>query len=180
MASVFFFTVLMITREGVETTLLLVQVRDPAFLIGAGIGLVVTSALAILWARCHHLINLKLFFQVTSLFLLLFLGQVLLSALHELSEAGVLPGSAAFHAATEPFSADGLYGKWFSLVTIVVCMGWLLVAWARQRLAPRQLISQFPTVALSPEARRAGSEQAVSQTPLRLPHAAKPIEATRE
>ena len=133
-ASVFFFTVLMITREGVETTLLLVQVRDPAFLIGASMGLVVTAALAILWARCHHLINLKLFFQVTSLFLLLFLGQVLLSALHELSEAGVLPGSEAFHLATEPLSPNGLYGKWFPIVTVLVCTGWLLIAWGLQKI----------------------------------------------
>jgi len=98
-----------------------------------------------LWVRCSHLINLKLFFQVTSIFLLLFLGQVFIYALHELSEAGVLPGSEAFHLATEPFSPDGLYGKWFSIITIAVCMGWLLVAWGRQRI--RGLVSHAGTSA---------------------------------
>ena len=127
-AGVFLFTTLMISREGVETALLLIQVRDAAFLLGAGLGLLMTAVLAVLWVRCSHLINLKLFFQVTSIFLLLFLGQVLIYALHELSEAGVRPHSEAFHAATEPFSADGRYGKWFSLVTVVFCMGWLLIA----------------------------------------------------
>lgn len=131
---VFLFTVLMVTREGVETALLLVQVRDPAFWAGAGFGLFCTALLAVLWVRCSHLINLKLFFQVTSIFLLLFLGQILIYALHELSEAGVLPGSEAFNAATEPFSADGLYGKWFSIITVGICMGWLLIAWARQKI----------------------------------------------
>ncbi len=140
MWGVFLFTVLMISREGVETVLLLTQVRDAAFLIGAGLGLLCTAALALLWVRCSHLINLKLFFQVTSLFLLLFLGQVLIYALHELSEAGALPQSEAFHAATEPFSSDGRYGKWFSVVTVAVCMGWLLISWGRQRL--RRLASQ--------------------------------------
>lgn len=133
-AGVFLFTVLMITREGIETALMLLQVRDAAFLAGAGLGLLCTVMLAVLWVKCSHLINLKLFFQVTSIFLLLFMGQVLLSSLHEFSEAGVLPGSEAFHVATEPFSPDGLYGKWFSPASVVICVGWLLVAWGRERL----------------------------------------------
>ena len=133
-ASVFLFTVLMITREGIETALMLLQVRDPAFLTGAGLGLLCTILLAVLWVRCSHLINLKLFFQVTSIFLLLFLGQIFIYALHELSEAGIFPGSEAFHIATEPFSPDGLYGKWFSIVTVAICTGWLVLAWVRQRI----------------------------------------------
>jgi len=133
-AGVFLFTVLMITREGIETALMLLQVRDPAFLLGAGLGLLSTVLFAVLWVRCSHLINLKLFFQVTSVFLLLFLVQVLLYAFHELSEAGVLPASEAFHAATEPFAPNGLYGKWFALGTVVICAGWLAVAGVRERL----------------------------------------------
>lgn len=131
---VFGFTVLMVAREGVETALLLAQVHDPAFLTGAGLGLLGTAVMAVLWVRCSHLVNLRLFFQVTSVFLLLFLGQILIYAFHELSEAGVLPNSDVFHAATEPFSPDGLYGKWFSIVSVAVCMGWLVVAWVWERL----------------------------------------------
>lgn len=133
-AGVFLFTVLMITREGIEIALMLVQIRDAAFLAGIGLGLFCAVVLAVLWIRCSHLINLQLFFQVTSIFLLLFLGQILISALHELSEAGVLANSEAFHAATEPFSPDGLYGKWFSIVMVFVCAGWLLIAWGRQSI----------------------------------------------
>ena len=144
-AGVFLFTVLMITREGIETALMLLQVRDPGFLAGAALGLLCTAGMAALWARCSHLINLKLFFQVTSIFLLLFLGQILLYAFHELSEAGILPASEAFHAATEPFSPDGRFGRWFSLVTITVCMGCLLVAWGRQRVRGYMSHSMVPT-----------------------------------
>jgi len=136
-AGVFLFTLLMVTREGIETALMLIQVQDPAFVAGVIGGLLVTVLMAVLWIRCSHLINLKLFFQVTSIFLLLFLGQVLLGAFHELSEAGVLPNSEAFHAATEPFSADGLYGKWFAIATVIACLGWLLLAWGRQQLKLR-------------------------------------------
>src|SRR3989338_10324511 len=144
-AGVFLFTVLMVTREGIETALMLVQIRDPAFLAGMALGLLATLGLALLWVRCSHLINLKLFFQVTSIFLLLFLAQILLYSFHELSEAGVLPQSEAFHAATEPFAPDGRYGKWFSMGTVILCAGWLLWAWARQRLqSPAQAKTPLP------------------------------------
>ena len=131
---VFLFTVFTIAREGIETALMLLQVRDPSFLTGASLGLFATVLFTILWVRWSRLINLKLFFQVTSIFLLLFMAQVLLYSFHEFSEAGVLPASEAFHAATEPYSPDGLYGKWFSIATVVVCAGWLVVAGIRDRL----------------------------------------------
>ena len=124
-AAVFLCTVLMVAREGVEAVLLLIQVHDPAFLLGAVAGLGCTGLLILLWVRASRWINLPLFFQVTSVYLLLFLGQVAIYAFHELSEAGVLPQSEAFHAATEPFSPDGMYGKWFSVVTVAICAGWL-------------------------------------------------------
>jgi len=141
-AGVFLFTVLMVAREGIEMALMLLQVRDPAFLVGAAGGMGCTVLLSVLWVRCSHLINLKLFFQVTSVFLLLFMGQVFLYTLHEFSEAGIFPASEAFHLATEPFSPDGLYGKWFSILTVLVCVGWLLVAWARQQV--RKAAGQRP------------------------------------
>ena len=133
---VFVFTVLMVSREGIETALLLIQVHDPLFVLGAAGGMAITVGLCWLWVKCSHLINLRLFFQVTSIFLLLFLGQVLIYALHELSEAGLFPNSEAFHAATEAFSPEGIYGKWFSILTVAVCAVWLVGAWVRERLAP--------------------------------------------
>ena len=125
----------MVSREGIETALLLTQVHGHTFLIGVGLGLLCTALLCVLWVRSSRLINLALFFQVTSIFLLLFLAQVCIYAFHELSEAGVLPNSEAFHRATEPFSPDGLYGKWFSIIIVAVCIGWLLLASIRQRFS---------------------------------------------
>jgi len=135
LAGVFLFTILMVSREGIETALLLTQVHGHTFLIGVGLGLLCTALLCVLWVRSSRLINLALFFQVTSIFLLLFLAQVCIYAFHELSEAGVLPNSEAFHRATEPFSPDGLYGKWFSIIIVAVCIGWLLLASIRQRFS---------------------------------------------
>lgn len=141
---VFLFTALMITREGMETALLLIQVHDQNMIAGALLGLGAAGALAWAWARFGHLINLKRFFQVTGIFLLLFMVQVAIYSFHEFTEAGVLPNSEALHEATEKFSPDGLYGKWFSLLLVAVCAFWLAGAWIVDRLQNRD---QAPKIA---------------------------------
>lgn len=129
---VFAFTVLMITREGMETALLLLQVQGE-LLIGALLGLAAAILLALAWARYGHLINMKLFFQVTSVFLVLFLVQVAIYTFHEFAEAGVFPNSEVLHTATEAISPDGKYGQWFSLGIVILCAGWLGVAYFLDR-----------------------------------------------
>jgi high-affinity iron transporter len=131
---VFFFTVLMISREGMETALLMLQVHQGQVLLGSLLGLGAAILLAWSWARFSHLINLKRFFQVTGIFLLLFMVQVAIYSFHEFSEAGLFPNSDALHAATEKFSPDGLYGKWFSLLMIGACGLWLFGAWLADKI----------------------------------------------
>ena len=135
-AGVFLFTFLMITREGMETALMLLQVRGSEMLSGALLGLCAAGGFALAWAKFGHLINVKRFFQVTGIFLLLFMVQVGIYSFHEFSEAGLLPNSEALHAATEKLSPDGLYGKWFSVLMIAVCALWLLAGWVKDRLKP--------------------------------------------
>lgn len=142
---VFLFTFLMITREGMETALLLMQVKDPNLINGALLGLGAAIAFAIGWAKFGHLINVRRFFQVTGIFLLLFMVQISIYSFHEFAEAGLLPNSEFLHEATEKFSPDGLYGKWFSPIMIGLCGLWLLGAWLMDRRArqpehiPRQV-----------------------------------------
>ncbi|MGH9880383.1 MAG: FTR1 family iron permease [Pyrinomonadaceae bacterium] len=133
---VFLFTFLMITREGMETALLLLQVRDQQMVSGALLGLTAALVFAWAWARYGHLINVKRFFQVTGIFLLLFMLQVGVYSFHEFSEAGLLPNSEMLHTATEKFSPDGLYGKWFSVLMIAVCAIWLAGGWLMDRVKP--------------------------------------------
>jgi high-affinity iron transporter len=133
-AGVFLFTFLMITREGMETALMLLQVHGSEMLSGALLGLCAAGGFAWGWAKFGHLINVKRFFQVTGIFLLLFMVQVGIYSFHEFSEAGLLPNSEVLHAATEKFSPDGLYGKWFSVVMISICALWLLGGWLMDRL----------------------------------------------
>lgn len=136
---VFLFTFLMITREGMETALLLMQVKNPNLIQGALLGLCAAIAFAWGWARFGHLINVKRFFQVTGIFLLLFMVQVGIYSFHEFAEAGWLPNSEVLHAATEKFSPDGLYGKWFSPIMISICGLWLLGAWLLDRARETQV-----------------------------------------
>ena len=134
LAGVFLFTFLMITREGMETALMLLQVRDSQLITGALLGLCAALVFALAWARYGHLINIKRFFRVTGIFLLLFMLQVAIYSFHEFSEAGLLPNSEVLHAATEKFSPDGLYGKWFSPLMVSVCALWLFGGWLMDRL----------------------------------------------
>lgn len=133
-AGVFLFTFLMITREGMETALMLLQVHGSEMLSGALLGLCAAGGFALAWARFGHLINVRRFFQVTGIFLLLFMVQVGIYSFHEFSEAGLLPNSEMLHAATEKFSPDGLYGKWFSVVMISICALWLFGGWLMDKL----------------------------------------------
>ncbi len=140
-AGVFLITVLMVTREGMETALMLMQVRNGRFILGSFIGLGAAAAMSWAWAHYGHRLDVKRFFQVTSLFLLLFTLQILCYSIHEFSEAGLLPNSEAIHNATEPFSPVGRYGKWFSVVMVAVCAVWLAGVTLKER-AERGLARQ--------------------------------------
>ena len=122
---VFVFTIFMITREGMETALMLIQVRQSRFWLGCAAGLAGAAAMSWLWAHYGHRINIKRFFQVTGLFLLLFTMQIAFYGIHELAEAEILPNSEAIHAATEAYSADGRYSVWVTLAMIGLCAAWL-------------------------------------------------------
>lgn len=134
---VFGFTLLMITREGMETALMLIQVRQGQFWLGCALGLAAAAAMSWLWAHYGHRINVKRFFQVTGLFLLLFTVQIVFYAIHEFSEAEILPNSEAIHLATEPYSADGRYSMHIMFGMLAICALWLaamtLIDRARER-----------------------------------------------
>ncbi|MGH9379776.1 MAG: FTR1 family iron permease [Thermoanaerobaculia bacterium] len=138
MLGVFGFTVLMITREGMETALmmnaLITQVRQHLLLVGAFAGVVVAALVAWAWSRYGHRVNLGLFFQVTAVFLGVFVVQLLIYGFHELTEAGVFPYSEALHVATEPYSPDGRYGQFLTYLLVLLPGTWLVYASLKDRL----------------------------------------------
>lgn len=128
---VFGFTLLMITREGMETALLMgtlfFQVQSVQLIAGALIGTLAAASVAWLWSRYGHRVNLGLFFQVTAVFLLVFVVQLLIYGFHELTEANIFPYSEPLHWATEPFGPDGEYGKFLSYLLVMLPLGWLII-----------------------------------------------------
>jgi high-affinity iron transporter len=134
---VFLFTLLMITREGMEFAFVAASIANQsggqALLAGAFVGLVLAALLAAAWAQYGHRVNLVLFFQVTSIFLILFVVQLLFYAFHEFTEANALPiDNAYWHLATEEW-AEGTYANMISVALIVIPLAWLGYASFRGR-----------------------------------------------
>ena len=130
---VFLFTVLMITREGMEFAFVAAAIARPsdsarAILSGGFFGLIAAALLAVAWARYGHRIKLSLFFQVTSIFLILFTVQLFFYAFHEFTEANALPiDNAYWHLATEEW-AEGTYADLISIALVLIPLAWLAFA----------------------------------------------------
>jgi high-affinity iron transporter len=140
-AGVFAFVLLMIVREGMETALVLTTLARETghgdLIAGVLAGAGLAGLLAWAWARFGQRVDLRRFFQVTSIFLVLFSVQLVIYAVHEFSEAGVVPGidNEALHLATEPYGPEGAWGELLTYVMVLVPAAWLGVAWLRDRQA---------------------------------------------
>src|SRR3970040_2623825 len=125
----------MMPRGGRETPMLMAtplsEVRAMDVVTGAAAGTVCAAFVAWLWSRYGHRVNLGLFFQVTAVFLAVFVVQLLIYGFHELTEANIFPYSEPLHLATEPYGPDGLYGQYLSYLLVLLPMGWLAFAGLR-------------------------------------------------
>jgi high-affinity iron transporter len=134
---VFLFALLMVSREGIETALLLIQLRETAHLaFAAATGVAGAGALAWLYARYGRRINLGLFFQVTAIFLLVFVVQLTITAFHEMSEQGYLPYSSIINERTESWGPDSLFGHTLTYLLVILPIAWLLIS---SRISGRSL-----------------------------------------
>jgi len=128
LTGVFLFTLFMVGREGMETALLLLQLRNTLYLVvGATTGVMAAAGVAWLWSRYGHRVNLGLFFQVTALFLFVFVVQLFIQGIHESSEQGYLPYSAIIHEATESWGPDSAFGHVLTYLLVLLPLAWLAV-----------------------------------------------------
>ena len=138
--SIFAFTVFMVSREGVETATMIASLAANAdatdMTLGAVVGVCLAAAVSLMWVKFGHQVNLGRFFRVTSWFMMVFALQLLVYALHEFTEADVVPGldNAVWHAMTEDI-AEGWIAQILSIALVVIPTAWLIGAHlADQRL----------------------------------------------
>jgi len=133
---VFAFVFLMIFREGVETVLLLLAVRlDTAGLLQwvaalAGAGL--AALFGVSFVRGTIRVNIRQFFQITTVILMVVVIQLAITGLHELSESGVLPSSESEMALIGPVVKNDIF---FFIAILAMAAAMMLLEW-RKRSAP--------------------------------------------
>ena len=149
---IFVFVTLMIAREGMEMALMLGAMTSYkslfATVMGAAFGFALVALIALLWMSQSKNINLKLFMQVTGLFLVLFAVHLFVLGVHELSEGSAIPfigadANFAVHTATEIFDPNfpNVYAQIINLSMLVVPCGWLLLSFIRDKFLTRQAVA---------------------------------------
>jgi len=140
--AVFAFTVFMVGREGVETATMIASLAATTdarpMAIGGVLGVVLAATVGWLWVRFGQKVQVARFFRVTAWFMLLLAIQLVIYALHEFTEAGVVPGidNAWWHLATEDL-AEGWMAQVVSLGLVVLPTAWLIGAHLREQRAAR-------------------------------------------
>jgi len=86
----FFLVFFAVVREGVELALLLFAAPGEGKLIGAMVGLALAVAIGLLIYAFGRRVDLRTFFSVTTVILILFAGGLFAHAAHEFAEAGPL------------------------------------------------------------------------------------------
>lgn len=137
--AVFGFTLLMVGREGIETATMMATLAANAEIShmawGGALGVGLAAAIAWAWTRYGKAVDLGRFFRVTSWFLMVFAVQLLVYALHEFTDANLVPGidNSWWHAHTEGI-AEGAIAQGISITLVLVPTIWLAAAqWQDRR-----------------------------------------------
>ncbi|HNQ92918.1 MAG TPA: FTR1 family protein [Alphaproteobacteria bacterium] len=141
----FAFTILMVTREGMETALMLgslsKETNAEMLFGGAALGMAATMIIGLLWVKHSKAINLKLFLQTTGIFLVLFALHLFMTGVHELSEASAIPfvDNTPIHIATEIFDPNLPLAQFILYSLIAVPCLWLGIAIFRDKREKRRV-----------------------------------------
>lgn len=121
---IFLFVFLMVFREGIETVLFLaaVSIRTSSALLqfsGALAGLALAAGFGVAFFKGSLRVNLPRFFRITTVVLFAISIQLLVTGVHELSEANVLPSSPREMRLVGPIVNNDLL---FIVLVIAVCL----------------------------------------------------------
>lgn len=147
-----------VVREGVELALLLFAAPGEGKLLGSLIGLVIAVGIGILIYAFGRRIDLRTFFRVTTVLLVLFAAGLFSHAAHELAEAGLLASvEGPVLWSTKSFLPDdeGIgailralfgYADTPHLIEVVTYVAYFVIAWllSRTRLARAPIAAPRP------------------------------------
>jgi len=125
--SLFLLAFFMVAREGVETALFITAgalggANAPALVIGSIVGLALALMYGVLFARGSARIDLKLFFTLTSIVLVMLSVKLIGGSIHEFEEAGLIPMSEAMAHFFDIFGGSAVI-DWLFLVALIVPLG---------------------------------------------------------
>jgi len=148
---IFAFVLLMVAREGAETAIFLgaVSLRTTELmnLMGAVLGLALAIGLGVAFFKGSVKVNLRRFFSITSLVLLVVAVQLLVSGLHELSEAEIIPSSRSEMAIIGPIVNSDAF---FFIAIIALCLFLVLAQKIRSGSTSKDELARMP----APERRK--------------------------
>jgi len=139
--SVFTFAFIMVIREGVETVLFLAALSGTpggsalTTLSGSGLGLILAVLFGVLLVRGSVRINLRRFFGVTGLVLLVLVAKLVAGGLHEFFEAGALAAAPFWEELVEVIASKAASFIVLALL-VVVPLGSLAWEWWKAAPAP--------------------------------------------
>jgi FTR1 family protein len=153
---IFLFVFLMVFREGIETVLFLAAVSfnttELMNFMGGIIGLALAVGLGIAFFKGSLKVNLRKFFNVTTLVLLVVALQLFVSGIHELSEAMVIPASRREMALVGPIVNNDAF---FFVVIIALCLFLIIAQRIQGAVKTETQLASLP----APERRKALAEQ---------------------
>jgi len=122
--SLFLLAFFMVAREGVETVLFisagaLEGSHAPSLVIGGVVGLGLAVTYGVMFARGSARIDLKLFFTLTSIVLVLLSAKLVGGSIHEFEEVGLLPMSETMAHFFDAFGGSPVI-DWLFLAALVV------------------------------------------------------------
>jgi FTR1 family protein len=137
-SGLFLLAFFMVAREGVETVLFITAgamggANAPSLVIGGIVGLALAVTYGVLFARGSARIDLKLFFTLTSVVLVLLAVKLIGGSIHEFEEAGLIPMSEAMAHFFDIFSGSPVI-DWLFVVALIVP---LLAPYIRRRPGTR-------------------------------------------
>ncbi|HEV8669476.1 MAG TPA: FTR1 family protein [Candidatus Limnocylindria bacterium] len=150
-----------VVREGVELALLLFAAPGEGKLLGSVLGLAVAVGVGVLIYAFGRRIDLRTFFKVTTIILVLFAAGLIAHAAHEFAEAGllaavegpklwttrgVLPDDAGFGAILRALVG---YQDEPTVIEVVAYLGYFVVVWvlSRTRMATAPITAKAPRAA---------------------------------